>query len=62
MTVAIVWILRIIFFYFLIRFVFALFKSPAKSGPKADGKKSSAASRFDDKGKNISDADFKDIR
>jgi hypothetical protein len=61
MTVAILWLLRILFVYFIIRFVFSLFRSRTPKDHKKDFKKKDSVRRFDEKGKNISDGDFKDI-
>jgi hypothetical protein len=60
MTVALLWVIRLLFIYFIIRFALsALGLSRKNQGPQQGSKK--PLERFDDKNKNISDGDFKEL-
>jgi hypothetical protein len=62
MTAVILWVLRFIIAYWIIRIILLMIKGKAVKRPGASGKKNESIKRFDAKGKNISDAEFKDMR
>jgi hypothetical protein len=56
MTVAILWLIRFIIAYWIIRIILLTIRG------KSAKKKPEPVRRFDSEGKNISDAEFKDMR
>ena len=62
MTAVILWILRFIIAYWVIRIILLLVRGASAKRKGAPGAESESVRRFDAKGKNISDAEFKDLR
>jgi hypothetical protein len=61
MTAAILWIMRILCAYFIIKIVFAVMRGAAPKDQKKDFKKKPSVRRFNGKGKDISDAEYNEI-
>jgi hypothetical protein len=62
MTAVILWLIRFIIAYWIIRIILLMIKGKAAKSSGASKKKNESVQRFDTKGKNISDADFKEMR
>jgi hypothetical protein len=62
MTVLIFWVARFLIAYWLIRIILLLVRGPSAKRRKAPEARNETVQRFDATGKNISEAEFKDIR
>jgi hypothetical protein len=62
MTALILWIMRFIIAYWVIRIILLMLRGKAGKRPFSPKTKKESVQRFDSKGKNISDAEFKDMR
>jgi hypothetical protein len=61
MTALILWIMRFIIAYWVIRIILLMLRGGVKKRPRTPEEKKESVRRFDSSGKNISDADFKDM-
>ena len=62
MTALILWIMRFIIAYWVIRIILLMLRGKAGKRPSAPKTKKESVQRFDSEGKNVSDAEFKDMR
>ncbi len=62
MTAIIFWIARFLIAYWIIRIILLMVRGPSAKRRKAPGAGKEPVRRFDATGKNISEAEFKDIR
>ena len=58
MTAALLWTLRLIIIYFVVKFALSILKRNKNNRPRPDN----TPRRFNEKNKNISDGDFKDLK
>jgi hypothetical protein len=60
MTAALLWVLRLLIIYFIIKFGLSALGLKRKNPPRRP-RPDKTIHRFDDKNKNVSDGDFKDL-
>jgi|WetSurMetagenome_2_1015567.scaffolds.fasta_scaffold222102_2 hypothetical protein len=61
MIAAILWVVRFIIAYWVIRIILLMVRGASIKRPRDPGARNGPVQRFDTKGKNISEAEFKDV-
>ena len=62
MTAIILWLIRFLIAYWIIRIILLTIKGKPEKGTSTQKKTTESSRRFDTKGKNISDAEYKNMQ